>query len=97
VTKVEKGKKIILILNDRVQVRKRLLNLGCRAYHDGLYNLIGANCKYQIIPGGSKNFPYFNIMRFKEGSSSKDIERVFNDFFYKVTKYSPRRVKGGRP
>lgn len=89
-------KKKILILNDRFPLRDVLINLGDRALSIGLYQVLQRTLDCEIISGGWKNFPYFNLRRFRREKSYPNIESIFNKWFSEVTHYSRKRVERER-
>lgn len=86
-------KKTILILNDRFPLRDTQINLGDSALSIGLYQVLQNSMDCEIISGGWKNFPYFNMHRFRREKSYPNIESIFNKWLGEVTDYSAKRVE----
>lgn len=90
-------RKKILILNDRFPIRDALINLGDRAMVSGLYRAVEESLGYEIVSGGCKNFPYYNIRRYKkEKAKNNDVESVFRKWFEEATGGTPQSVKKGK-
>lgn len=75
----------ILILRDRFPIRDNLINLGDRAMDSGLYQIVN-HLGCEIVSGGSKNFPYYNILRYKKEREREDVAGVFGKWFEEATK-----------
>lgn len=75
--------KAVLILEDRFAIRDQLINQGDKAIAEGTHNLLQAN-QFKILSGGFKNFPYFNLSRFKKVNSTEEIGQLFKNQFIKT-------------
>lgn len=87
----------ILILNDRFPIRDSLINLGDRAMVSGLYRALEEQLGCEVVSGGCKNFPYYNIRRYKKGREKDDVAGVFRKWLEETTEVAPhivRRQKG---
>jgi polysaccharide pyruvyl transferase WcaK-like protein len=82
----------ILILNDRFPIRDTLINLGDRAMVSGLYRAVEEHLGYEIVSGGCKNFPYYNIRRYKMEREKNDVAGVFRKWFEETTEVAPHIV-----
>ncbi len=85
-------KKKILILNDRFPIRNTLINLGDRAMVSGLYRAVEENLGYEIVSGGCKNFPYYDIRRYEKERAGNDVEGVFAKWFDETTEAARQSV-----
>ena len=85
--------KKVLLLADRHPLRNQLINLGDRAIYDGLYAVMEKDLHWKVTSGGWKNFPYFNISKFRRGESENAILEKFEVQTDKLTNYSNRRIK----
>jgi polysaccharide pyruvyl transferase WcaK-like protein len=89
-------RKKILILNDRFPIRDALINLGDRAMVSGLYKTVQEDLGYQIVSGGCKNFPYYNIRRYKKEMTKSNAESVFKNWFEETTGVTRQSVQTGK-
>ncbi len=89
-------RKKILILNDRFPIRDALINLGDRAMVSGLYRTVEENLGYEIVSGGCKNFPYYNIRRYEKERTKNSVESVFSKWFEETTGVTRQSVKNGK-
>lgn len=89
-------RKKILILNDRFPIKDALINLGDRAMVSGLYRSVQEDLGYEIVSGGCKNFPYYNIRRYKKEKTKNNVERVFGNWFEETTGMTRQSVQTGK-
>ena len=89
-------RKKILILNDRFPIKDALINLGDRAMVSGLYRTVEENLGYEIVSGGCKNFPYYNIRRYEKERTKNNVESVFSKWFEETTGATRQSVKYGK-
>jgi hypothetical protein len=89
-------RKKILILNDRFPIRDALINLGDRAMVSGLYRTVEESLGYEIVSGGCKNFPYYNIRRYKKEKTRNNVESVFRNWFEETTGITRQSVQTGK-
>lgn len=86
-------KKRMLILNDRYPIRDTLINLGDRAMVSGLYRAVEEHLGYEIVSGGCKNFPYYDIRRYRKEKAKTGVAGVFGKWVAETTEAAPRAVK----
>jgi len=86
-------KKKLLLLADRHQLREQLINLGDRAIYDGLYEIMENELHLEVISGGWKNFPFFNLKTFRESDSEEEILKHFEKEVAKLLSYSNQRIE----
>lgn len=72
--------------------QNRLINFGDQALANGFYEIINQNFDCEIISGGRKNFPYFNITKFKASFSSSEIENEFERLLKSLLAKSKKRL-----
>lgn len=89
-------RKKILILNDRFPIKDALINLGDRAMVSGLYQTVQEDLGYEIVSGGCKNFPYYNIRRYKKEKTKNNVESVFGNWFEETTGMTRQSVQTGK-
>lgn len=88
--------KKILILNDRFPIKDSLINLGDRAMVSGLYRAVRENLGHEIISGGCKNFPYYDIRRYRKTRAGNSVEGVFRGWFEETVEAASRSGKNGK-
>jgi polysaccharide pyruvyl transferase WcaK-like protein len=86
----------ILILNDRFPIKDALINLGDRAMVSGLYRTVEENLGYEIVSGGCKNFPHYNIRRYKKEKTKNNVDGVFRKWFKETTGVTRQGVQTGK-
>lgn len=89
-------RKKILILNDRFPIKDALINLGDRAMVSGLYQIVQEDLGYEIVSGGCKNFPFYNIRRYKKEKTKNNVESVFRNWFEETTGMIRQSVQTGK-
>ena len=70
----------VLILEDRFALRDSMVNLGDRAYHVGLHELLSGHLGYLISMGPVKAFPYLTANKTRQIESVDDTERLFESW-----------------
>lgn len=85
-------KKKLLLLNDRFPIRDTLINLGDRAMVSGLYRAVEEHLGREIVSGGCKNFPYYNIRRYGKEIAKTGVAGVFEKWFEETMEAAKRIV-----
>jgi polysaccharide pyruvyl transferase WcaK-like protein len=62
----------------------------------GLYRTVEENLGYEIVSGGCKNFPYYNIRRYEKERTKNNVESVFSKWFEETTGVTRQSVKNGK-
>lgn len=81
-----------LILHDNKPIMSRAINLGDRVLTDGFYNILKQHTNLNIVSGGRKNFPYFNMANFRGCTSESEIENKFNKLLANLLKKNKNNI-----
>ena len=80
----------VLVLEDRFALRNSLVNLGDRAYHVGLHELIGGHLTDTITMGPVKALPYLTAGKTRTITGAADAGRLFETWFGEVIVTCPQ-------
>jgi polysaccharide pyruvyl transferase WcaK-like protein len=74
----------VLILEDRYALKDSMVNLGDRAYHVGLHNLLEGHLGLEISMGPVKALPYLTADKTRKISSPEDARLLFERWWQKL-------------
>jgi polysaccharide pyruvyl transferase WcaK-like protein len=81
----------ILILEDRFALKDTMVNLGDRAYHVGLHELLENQLGHRVTAGPVKAFPFLSSRRTSRLRNTDDVEQLFEHWKTIVLRRSRRK------
>jgi polysaccharide pyruvyl transferase WcaK-like protein len=78
----------VLILEDRFALKDSMVNLGDRAYHVGLHNLLTEHLGHRITMGPVKALPYLTSRKTRHIQSAKDVRDLFERWWMEISRYN---------